>query len=312
MKQDYKESVPQAKLEESATERQRLLQKWNFEPISMMWMNKIHDRNLDILVEDTLAQGSYIANNYNIRDGALAQTPTILVERLLRFYTEPVDIVLNPMCERAPHLLIANYLKRNAIGQDICRRFYEHDVAKVKKRLESSAFLDPDNNKILKEDTNHFFTTFNGLQFNLTCGDSRHLDLPNESIDYIITSPPYWDLGIYGDEPEQIGSGTGTGKGDTPTYEEFLIGLGEIFKECFRVLKKDKFMCVQVNDFRKGGKYYNYHNSTIEVLESVGFTLHDLIVYNTSTHPLAAVFTSQLEERKIFAKCHEYNICVKK
>jgi len=103
-----------------------------------------------------------------------------------------------------------------------------------------------------------------------------------------------------------------TRKGDTPTYEEFLIGLGEIFKECFRVLKKDKFMCVQVNDFRKGGKFYNYHNSVIEILESVGFAQHDLIVYNISVHPLAAIFTSQLEERKIFAKCHEFNITVKK
>lgn len=305
MKQDYKTSVPKGELKDSADVREALLAKWGFEPISMMWMTKLHDRTLDVLVEDTLAQGSYEKSNYNVRDGALAQTPTILVERLLRFYTEPGDTVLNPMCERIPHLLIANHLGRHAIGQDICDRFYKHDVDKVKRRILSAQFLDSDNNKIEKEDENHFFTILNGLKFNLTKGDSRHLDLPDESIDYIITSPPYWDLGIYGDEPEQVGSGS-------ESYEEFMVKLGEIYKECYRVLKKGKFICVQVNDFRKGGIFYNFHGNTINLLESVGLTLHDIIIYNTSVHPLAAIFTSQLEERKIFAKNHEYNICCKK
>jgi DNA modification methylase len=305
MKKDYKTAVPQAELDESKDTREKLLAKWGFEPISMMWFQKIHDKNLDALVEDTLAQGSYIESNYNVRDGALAQTPTILVERLLKFYTEPGDVVLNPMCERIPHLLIANYLKRHTVGQDICRKFYEHDIAKVKKRILQAQFLDPDNNKIVSEDKNYFFSVYNGMGFDLRCGDSRKLALPDDSMDHITTSPPYWDLGKYGDEPEQIGSGS-------ETYEDFLIKLSQIFKECYRVLRKGKFMCVQVNDFRKGGKFYNFHGDTINMLELVGFTLHDLIVYNISVHPLAAVFTSQLEDRKIFAKCHETNITVRK
>ena len=312
MKDNYETATPPEKLAESRSERERLLLKWGFEPLSMMWMTKVHNKNLDTIVEDTLAQGSYVECNYNIRDGALAQTPTIFVERIIKFYTEPGDIILNPMAERIPHLLIGNYLKRNGIGQDICEKFYRHDVEKVKKRILSAQIFDPDNNKILKEDENHFFTIFNGMMLNLTKGDSRHLDLPDNYVDFIITSPPYWDLGIYGDEPEQIGSGIGTGKGDTPTYEEFLSSLEEIFKECYRVLKKDKYMCVQVNDFRKNGKFYNYHNSTIKVLESVGFTLWDIVIYNLSAHPLQSIFLTQIEDQKHFAKCHEYSICVKK
>lgn len=312
MKENYKESVAKEKLAESRKERERLLAKWGFEPVSMMYIQKIHDSTLDVLVEDTLAEGSYPRSNFNIRNGALPQSPTKIIKRLLKFYTEPGDIVLNPMCERLPHLLIANYLKRNAIGQDICERFYRHDVEKVKRRLLAAQFLDPEGNQITKEDENHFFTIFNGLTFNLTKDDSRHLVLPNNSIDHITTSPPYWNLGIYGDEPEQVGSGTKTGHGDAPTYEEFLVGLGEIFQECFRVLKKNKFMCVQVNDFRKGGKFYNYHGDLIKLLESIGFTLWDIIIYNTSTHPLAAIFVTQLRDRMMFAKNHEYNLTFKR
>ena len=312
MKQDYKTAVPQAELDASADERHRLLAKWGFEPISMMWMNPIHNRSLDVLVEDTLAQNSYEVHNYNIRDGALAQTPTILVERLIKFYTEPGDTILNPMCERIPHLLIANYLKRNAIGQDICERFIRHDVEKLKRRVLTAESLNPDDNKIIIEDENHFNVMYNACFIDLTKGDSRHLNLSDNSVDFVITSPPYWDLGIYGDEPEQAGSGTGTGKGDTPTYEEFLEAISQIYKECFRVLKPNKYITVQVNDFRKNHKFYNYHSDTIKALENVGFTLHDIVVYNISVHPIAAIFTSQLEERKIFAKCHEYSICCKK
>jgi DNA modification methylase len=312
LKQNYKTEVPKAELAQSAKTREELLVKWSYEPLSMMWLNKIHDHSLDVLIEDTLAQGSYISNNYNIRDGALAQTPAIVIERFLKFYTNPGDTVLNPMMERCGHLLIAHKLKRNVVGQDICERFYWHDVEKVKRRILSAQTLDSENNKIVLEDENHFHAIYNGLRFDLNKGDSRKLDLPDESIDHITTSPPYWDLGIYGDEPEQVGSGTGTGKGDTPTYEEFLEALGEVYKECFRVLKKGKYFCVQVNDFRKNGKFYNYHNSVIQLLESIGFTYHDLIIYNISVHPLAAVFTSQLSDRMVHAKCHEYAIIVKK
>ncbi len=197
MKQDYKTSVAKEDLKESAKTRAELLAKWNFEPLSFMWLDKIHNQSLDALVGDTLAQGSYQKSNYNVRDGALPQSSPIVAERLIKFYTEPGDIVLNPMNERIPHLLVANHLGRNVIGQDICLEFYQHDVEKVKQRILSSEVLDPENNKIIFEDDNHFFTIMNGKHFELTRGDSRHLDLPDNSIDFIITSPPYYNIGIY-------------------------------------------------------------------------------------------------------------------
>ena len=307
MKDNYETATPPEKLAESRSERERLLQKWGFEPLSLMWITKIHDKNLDVIVEDTLAQGSYEKSNYNVRDGALPQSSPIVAERLIKFYTEPGDTVLNPMCERLPHLLIAHYLHRNVIGQDICKEFYLHDVEKVKKRIKNAQFMDSENNKITFEDDNHFFSIYNGLRFDLTCGDSRHLDLPNNSIDFIITSPPYYNIGIYGDiEPEQIGRGTITGKGDVPTYEEFLDGLQEIYAECLRVLKPGHFFCSILNDFRLKGRFYLFHIDSIHKAEQLGFIPHDLIIYNLGLHPIHAIFLSELNENKTFAKMHEY------
>ena len=313
MKQDYKTSVPPKDLESSRKERAYWLAKWKFEPISFMILDKIHDPVLDAIVEDTLSKNTYEKCNYNVRSGALPQTSTTVIERFIRFYSEPNEVVLNPMCERAPVPLIANYLGRQAIGQDICKAFVDHDMAKVKRRLLQNAALYPENNVIYKEDETHLFTKFNGLRFDLTRGDSRHLDLPDNSVDYINTSPPYYNIGIYGEEePEQIGRGIGTGKGDMPTYEEFLEGLQEIFKECFRVLKPNHYLTCMLNDFRLKGHFYIYHADCIRVTEELGFKIHDIVVYPISKHPIHSIFLSQLAASHRFAKGHEYALTFKK
>ena len=68
MKQDYKTSVPKGELAESAKTRAELLAKWGFEPTQLWILPKIHDKTLDVLVEDTLAQNTYETQ----RDGGAA------------------------------------------------------------------------------------------------------------------------------------------------------------------------------------------------------------------------------------------------
>lgn len=304
MKEDYKESVAKEKLAESRSERERLLAKWGFEPISMWWLQKIHNPTLDVLVEDTLAAGSYPSHNFNVRDGALPQSSPIVAERIIKFWSEEGDKVFNPFFERIPHLLVANYLKREAYGYDICKKFYEHSVEKVKKRIHQSAFLDPEGNIVLAEDDDSFISMFNGLRFELRLADSRKIHYPDNMFDLIVNSPPYWNTIYYGPEPEQLGTGK-IGAGDKPTYEEFLKGLQDVYRECYRVLKPGKFLVTLLNDFRLNKKFYPYHMDCTRICLEIGWELHDLIVYNLSTHPLQAIFSSQLERDKHTAKCHE-------
>ena len=310
MKDNYKEVVPQAELEASADVRRKLLQKWGFEPTSFWVFNKFHKKEYDVLGEDTLAEGSYERCNYNVRDGALSQFPLLVAERICKFYTEPGDVVLNPFMGRAAHLLVMNYLGRHVIGQDLSRNFYDHVVAKVKKRILQSNFIDAENNKIVEETPDKFISLLNGLRFETFYGDSRKLFLSDESVDLIFNSPPYFCLEQYGDEVNQLGTGTWCGR--KPSYEEFLSGLKDVYKECFRVLKPNKFFLVLLNDFRLNGKYYPYHMDATKISQEVGFTLWDNIIYNLSVHPLAAIFTSQIEERKMMAKQHETLLVFKK
>ncbi len=70
--------------------------------------------------------------------------------------------------------------------------------------------------------------------------------LPDESVNCIVTSPPYWGLRDYG-SPGQLGL--------EPTFAEFLAHMVEIFEECRRVLRKDGTMWVNMGDsYSSGGR----------------------------------------------------------
>lgn len=77
--------------------------------------------------------------------------------------------------------------------------------------------------------------------FSLLVGDAleRLRELPDESVQTCVTSPPYWGLRDYGVEG-QIGL--------EPTSEEFLGRLVAVFREVRRVLRPDGTCWVNLGD----------------------------------------------------------------
>ncbi|MEM5877249.1 MAG: site-specific DNA-methyltransferase [Candidatus Aenigmatarchaeota archaeon] len=70
--------------------------------------------------------------------------------------------------------------------------------------------------------------------------DSRTMcELNDNSIDLIVTSPPYWDIKDYGTE-EQIGF--------SQDLLEYLHDLNKVFSECARVLKNGRYICINIGD----------------------------------------------------------------
>jgi modification methylase len=62
----------------------------------------------------------------------------------------------------------------------------------------------------------------------LILGDARKMKLAPESVQLVLTSPPYWTLKEYRDSHAQLGH--------VEDYEEFLKALDEVWQQCFEAL----------------------------------------------------------------------------
>ena len=76
-------------------------------------------------------------------------------------------------------------------------------------------------------------------------GDARQLPLKNESVQCVVTSPPYFQLRDYSCGPRELGSE------DTP--EEYVAALLGVFREVRRVLRRDGVLWLVLGDSRWGG-----------------------------------------------------------
>lgn len=71
-------------------------------------------------------------------------------------------------------------------------------------------------------------------------GDSRNMpEVEDQSIDLIITSPPYWQIKDYR-EKNQIGY--------NQSLHDYLKDLFIVWSECLRVLKVGRRLCINIGD----------------------------------------------------------------
>ncbi len=112
-------------------------------------------------------------------------------------------------------------------------------------------------------------------------GDSRKMiEVENKSIDLVVTSPPYWHIKDYG-VPGQIGYGQ--------SLHEYLKDLYRVWKECYRVLKPGRRLCINIGDqFARSVIYGRYkiiplHAEFIAQCEDIGFDYMGSIIWQKKT-----------------------------
>lgn len=81
--------------------------------------------------------------------------------------------------------------------------------------------------------------------------------LSDNSVDCIVTSPPYWQMRDYGIGSIGWADGWFGQLGLEPTREEYLAHLLSIFDECHRVLKPTGTMWVNLGDSYNNSQKYN-------------------------------------------------------
>src|SRR5215831_9211542 len=218
------------------------------------------------------------------RWGALSRFPQNIGRILLKLYTREGQTVVDPFAGHNSRMELCYRSRRNYIGCDISKKFMEANFKLCEMLLEENAA--------------DMFAGENKATITLHECDSRKMEpVKNNAGDFTITSPPYWDLEYYGDEPEQLGKDN--------EYSEFLLRLGQVCEANFRCLKSGSFCVWCINDFRKDGKFYSYHMHTAQLLRDAGFKQHDIAIIDLGGS-FGQAFASQIVENKILPKRHEY------
>lgn len=108
-------------------------------------------------------------------------------------------------------------------------------------------------------------------------GDSCEelLKLDDNSVDFVVTSPPYW--GILGKIDQKVSKNRVANNletkyseddkdlGNVDNYEDFLdILVNKVFMQCARLLRPGKYMALVVSDFRDKSDFISFHSDLVQ------------------------------------------------
>lgn len=192
------------------------------------------------------------------------------VSRLIRFFTKRGQVVLDPFMGVGSTLKACAVEGRKGIGFELNKKYTK--LARERLRTEVKDIL---------------ATTD---QQDIRLGDARVLikELKDDSLDFVVTSPPYWNIlhkedhkvkqerrkknldTKYSNDPRDLGN--------IHDYETFLNELVKILGACGKALKPKKYMAVIVSDFRDKSKFVIFHADLARALEPFKLELKGLIV----------------------------------
>jgi DNA modification methylase len=205
------------------------------------------------------------------------------VQRLIEFFTKPGAVVLDPFVGVGSTLKAAALSGRRGLGFEVVPRWAEAARRRLSTEIDESVLSLTDQEVRL--------------------GDARELvrDLDSGSIDFTVTSPPYWgilnkpadhkvrthrvDLGLatrYSTDEADLAN--------IASYDGFLAELGRVFAGCYTALRDGRYLAVVVGDFRHGKRYVPYHADLIrlltERLEGAQFELSGITILAQNSKPL--------------------------
>ncbi len=101
-------------------------------------------------------------------------------------------------------------------------------------------------------------------------GDSRDMrEVASDSVQLIVTSPPYFNVKDYG--AENIGS--------INEFHAYLQEMQVIFNECYRVLQKGRYICVNISDVISDEEKYPIPAHFVLSLQRAGFEYREDIIW---------------------------------
>jgi len=206
-----------------------------------------------------------------------------VVRNLILRYSKEGDYLLDPMVGGGTTAIECKLLNRNLLAFDI----NPEAIGLTKKALDFEFKYNPKIKVELK--------------------DCRNLSmLKNDSIDFILTHPPYTDIIKYSNK---------TIKGDLSNIhdlDEFCDEIELIAKEFYRVLKKDKYCAILIGDTRRNKMYQPLAYKVMERFLKVGFTLKEDIIKHQHNCKATGFWVNKSKEYNFLLIMHEHLFIFKK
>jgi len=183
-----------------------------------------------------------------------AKFPETLIQEFIEFFTKKGQTVFDPMVGTGSTLIASLRAGRQSFGVEL-NPIYA-DIAR----------------KIVNEERESLGESFPKPEAKVITGDSRNIEtiiveFSIPKIDYVITSPPYWDMlhargsatqktrrndsrldVTYSDDPGDLGN--------IRDYEKFLENLTEIYINLKPYIKIKAYITIIVKNVKKGGIIY--------------------------------------------------------
>ena len=179
-----------------------------------------------------------------------AKFPETMAQEFIEFFTKRGQTVLDPMAGTGSTLIAALRAGRNSYGVELNPKYAE--IAK----------------NIIADERASLGSSIENLKSEIVNGDASQItnyQLP--IIDYVLTSPPYWDMlrakgadtqkkrraaseldVFYSDDPNDLGN--------VDDYEAFLAKLVDIYRGFKPLLREKAYLTIIVKNVKKGGKIY--------------------------------------------------------
>jgi len=200
-----------------------------------------------------------------------------IARNIIEMYSQRGETVLDPMVGGGTTLIEAKLLVRNAIGLDI-------NPLAIKVTKETLKFNHhPASKQIVKT------------------GDARDLSfIKDNSIDLVLTHPPYMNIIKYSDgkianDLSNIGS-----------MPIFCDEIEKIAKELYRVLKPDRFCAILIGDTRKSRHFVPLAYNVMQKFLKAGFILKEDIIKVQHNCSSTGRWVQKAQENKFYLIMHEH------
>jgi DNA modification methylase len=233
-----------------------------------------------------LPNAGVIMKNQSYGGGVSIFDP-VLTELLYLWYSPQGGRILDPFAGGSVRGIVAKMLGRNYTGIDLS-----------KNQIEANK-LNWQDLQTEGKDTLDRYKTSTPTAINWINGDSNvELDkIPNEQYDLVFTCPPYADLEVYSDDPNDISN---------MEYDDFVKVYSQIINKAAKKLKDNRFFVIVVGEVRSDdGSYYNFVGDTIKACMDAGLKYYNEAVFVTPYGGLMMRAEKPLVTSRKIVKTHQ-------